>query len=406
MKINELLKHVNYCVICGCDDNEVNGVYRDSRKAKPGSLFICTTGTHFNTHNEEIIAKLVDMGIKSFVTESDVILPKGFDGTVIRTDSSRKAGAHIYCELYGNPSSQMTMIAVTGSKGKTTTTHMLAAILEKAGHKVGIIGTNGVTFSGVSYELTNTTPDYDETQHYLKEMADVGVDTCVCEVSSQGMKYHRMDGIIFDYAIWTNLQEGDHIGPNEHESFGDYMYWKAEVLNHAKLAIVNKTDKFFDDFIHLVKVPYVLFGSDHHSDYRAYDMRRIFDKKEYQPGIFFKVEGKVNDNFWINLPGAFNVWNALGAIGAADQMGVETADMKAALSDIHIKGRHDIVYKGKFLVCVDFAHNGASAWYHLKALKEYRPKRLVCVFSADGNRSPKRRYGMGKQPESLRIFLL
>ena len=404
MKISELLKKIPYEIIAGPEDRDISGVFRDNRKAEEGGLFICTSGTRFDTHDPEVISGLAEKGIKAFVTEKDIVLPEGCDATVIRVRNTREAGACIYCELYGNPAEEMTMIAVTGSKGKTTTTHMLASILEKGGHQVGTIGTNGAIFSGTVHDLANTTPDYDETQMYLRTMADEGVDTCVFEVSSQGMKYHRVDGIRFDYGIFMNLQEGDHIGPNEHETFEDYMYWKAEVLNHSRLGFIHRDDEFYDDFIKLVKVPYELFGSDERSLYRAFDIEKTFDEEEDQPGISFRTAGKIEDSFWLNLPGDFNVWNALAAIAVADHMGVQPEDMKKALADIHIKGRDDIVYKGKFSVCVDFAHNGASAWHHLSALREYRPKRLVCVFGADGNRSKGRRYGMGEAAGKLADF--
>ena len=404
MKICELLKKVSYQVICGSDQAEVTGISKDNRKAAAGDLFLCISGTRFDTHEESIIAALAEKGVKVFVTEKEISLPEGADCTVIRVKNTREAGAYLYSAWYQDPAEKMTMIAITGSKGKTTTTHMLGSILEKAGLKVGTIGTNGAIFNGEVHELANTTPDFDEAQKYLREMADSGVQACVFEVSSQGMKYHRVDGIEFDYGIFMNIQTGDHIGPNEHESFEDYIYWKAQVVNHSRLAFIHSDDEFHEDFMKLVTCPHEFFGSGEEADYRAFDIEKTFDEEEDQPGISFKTAGKVEDSFWLNLPGDFNVWNALAAIAVADHMQVPVSAMKEALSSMHIKGRDDIVYKGKFSVCVDFAHNGASAWHHLQALREYRPKRLVCVFGADGNRSVGRRHGMGEAAGKLADF--
>ena len=403
MRLSELLEHSEYSVMSGTTDVEITGISRDNRKAAAGDLFICTTGARFDTHECEVLEKLAEAGVRAFITEKETCCPAGT--TVIRVKNTRAAGAEVYAAWYGHPAEKLTVIGITGSKGKTTTTHMLADILTAGGHKVGTVGTNGAIIDGEIHELSNTTPESNEVQMYLKQMVDAGCDTAVLEVSSQGMKQHRVDSFVFDYGIFMNIQEGDHVGPNEHETFEDYIWCKAQLLQHSALAFVHQDDPFVDRLMEHVTVPVEWFGSTERADYRATDIEKTFDEEEDQPGISFKVSGKCAFDCWINLPGDFNVWNALAAICVADHMGIPAEAVNKALGNIHIKGRDDIVYKGpKFSVCVDFAHNGASTWHHLEALREFRPKRLVCVFGADGNRSKGRRYGMGEAAGKLADF--
>ena len=403
MKASELLSQTSYRVLSGSADTEVSGVCRDNRKAKPGDLFICTAGARFDTHDDAVVQELYEKGIRVFVAQKPLSCPG--DATVLLTENTRSAGAFIYAAWYGHPAERMTVVGITGSKGKTTTTHMLAQILKSAGHNVGTIGTNGAMFGTEMHELSNTTPESEEIQMYLRKMADAGCDTAVIEVSSQGMKQHRADGFVFDYAVWLNIQEGDHIGPNEHESFEDYLFCKAELLNHANVRLVFRDDPFLDAFMKYVKGPVEWFGSGADCDYIASDIEKTFDEASGQPGIRFRAGGRLDAEICSNFPGTFNTWNALAACAVADNMGVSTEEMNEGLSQVHIKGRDDMVYRGpRFSVCVDFAHNGASTWSHLSALREYRPKRLVCVFGADGNRSKGRRYGMGEAAGTLADF--
>lgn len=399
MKISELLKEIEYTVISGDAERELTGLSRDNRKAEPGDFFICTEGARFDTHDGAVLKALSEQGVVGFLTEK----PVDYEGpaTVIKVEDTRKAGAFLYAAYYGYPAREMTMIAVTGSKGKTTTTHMLATVLREGGRNVGTIGTNGVCFNGETREIANTTPDYDETERTLREMADAGVDTCVLEVSSQAMKKHRVDGILFDYGVFLNIQKGDHIGPNEHESFEDYLECKAAVLNHSKVGLIHLDDPYVEDYKKLLTVPYIGFGSSEDATYRAIGIEGDVDTEKREPGVRFQTEGALRDTFRINFPGDYNVWNALAAIAVADKLGIQPEAMKRALTNVHIKGRNDVVYRGAFRVCVDFAHNGESTWAHLKAMREYKPKRLIAIFGADGNRTKDRRYGMGEAAGTL-----
>ena len=402
MKLGTLLENVKYECVSGSLDQEIKSLSRDNRKAEPGCLFICTEGARFDTHDAKVLQALSELGAAAFVVEKDV----DYDGpaAVIRVADTRIAGAYIYAAWYGEPAKKLTMIGITGSKGKTTTAHMLAGILRAWGRKVGLIGTNGVEYGYVSRELANTTPDYDELQMLLHDMLEDGIDTCVLEVSSQAVKKHRVEGIRFDIGIWMNIQTGDHVGPNEHETFDDYFNCKAELLKQSRIAIVHADGPYAARLLETIGKPAILFGESEDADYRAKDIENVFDEATQTPGIAFTVEKRATkqaERFFVNLPGDFNTWNAVAAIAASDLMGSSLYAMKEALSAVHIKGRDDMVYRGRFQVCVDFAHNGESTWAHLRAMREYRPKRLICIFGPDGNRSIGRRLGMGEAAGTL-----
>lgn len=407
-----LLERIEYTVLSGDPDQDVLCISRDNRSAEEGALFIATKGARFDSHDSAVLQGLLEKGVRLFAIESKAAfteeiraLSEEKSACFLLVENSRHFASLVYAAWYGHPAERMLTVGVTGSKGKTTTAHMLTAILRASGRPTGLIGTNGVEYPGVRKELLNTTPDADVLQKELFDMAEAGCTAAVIEVSSQAMKMHRVDGFVFDIGVFMNIQTGDHIGPNEHESFEDYLYCKAQLLNHSRLALINGDDPYLSDLLPLVKVPYELFGGNENALYRAGNIRDEFDPVEEFPGIRFDLLGKLQGSVFVNMPGDFNTWNALAAIACADHFGIPEETSKEALRHIHIKGRTDIVFKGEhFSVCVDFAHNGESAWHHLEALRAFHPKRLVCIFGADGNRSKGRRYGMGEAAGKLADF--
>lgn len=401
MKIEKILERVSYTLLQGSLEGEVNGISHDNRQVQAGDAFICIRGARFDTHN--CAAEIAAKGAALIVVEHEVDTVEGT--AVILVEDTRKVLPLLACAWYGYPAEKMTTIGITGSKGKTTTTHMLADILQAAGHSVGTIGTNGAIFEKDIYELNNTTPDPIELQMYLSMMAERGCTHVVIEVSSQGMKQHRVDGFTFDYGVWTNISEGDHIGPNEHKDFAEYLFCKAQLIEHSRLGFINRDDSHTDALLKQIHVPCLFYSTEQQADYTASQVIKTYE--EGKPGISFHVSGKsgLNDTISVNLPGEFNVYNALAAVCVADAIGVKSSEMNQALMHMNIKGRFDMVYDSEqFKVCVDFAHNGYSTRNHLEALREYRPKRLVCIFGADGNRSKSRRYEMGEACGRLADF--
>ena len=404
MKLEELISGVGHVLLQGSTTEEISGLSRDNRKAEAGDLFICTAGARFDTHDEAVLRELCERGVRAFVVEKDVDLGD-YPATVVKVDSTRKAGAHLYAAWYGHPERSMTLIGVTGSKGKTTATHMIASVFRAAGRKVGLIGTNGLNTATEDVELTNTTPDYDELMRYFAKFREEGIDTAVLEVSSQAVLKSRVEALTFDYGVWLNLQEGDHVGPNEHESFEEYMQCKADLLAKSRVRFLNLDDDFVFGTRSRARKKVIArkeawealyFGTGDSAAYRLSDISDVYDEETKTPGIEFTVSGRLNGRFYSNFPGEYNAWNALAAIAVANEAGLPKEAIREGLKNVQIKGRNELVYRGEFTVCVDFAHNGESAFHHLTAVRAFRPKRVIAVFGADGNRSKGRRYGMGE----------
>lgn len=426
MKISELLQRIDYTVLQGDLSDEVTGICHDNRMLQKGDAFICISGARFDTHT---MAKELAKKAALLVVEKPVELEDGCKTAVVQVASTRDIVAALAAAFYGYPSEKVVCIGITGSKGKTTCTHMMADILRAAGYLTGTIGTNGAIMpAGCDhavwgsdkyscapcnetpgydcYELNNTTPDPMELQMYLAMMVKAGCTHVVLEVSSQGMKQKRVATVDFAYGVWTNIETGDHIGPNEHKDFEEYLYCKAMLLNQSRRAYVNCDDRHLDAFMKYVTLSdgsdgrtkqVFYYGEGEKADYRIGNLKKSQNGVLEAPGIEFTISGALDADIRVNLPGDFNMYNAAAAVAIAHDMGISTDIINKGLTHLRIRGRFDIVFNnGHFAVCVDFAHNGYSTRNHLEALREYHPKRIVCVFGADGNRSKYRRYEMGE----------
>ncbi len=399
MEVRQLLARMDYRCLQGETGltREVKSLCYDNRQIGEGDLFICIKGAKFDTHT--CIGEIAKKGAAAIVVERPLSQEEGqlVDSNipVILVKNTRIAEAEIAAAYFGHPADHLTTIGITGSKGKTTTTHMLADILRADGRKVGTIGTNGAIFGQKVLELTNTTPSAQEVQQYLAQMVEEGIDTAVIECSSQGLMQHRVDGFTFDCGVFMNISTGDHIGPNEHKDFDEYLACKGMLIAQSRQGFVNMDDPWTKTMLEPISTPIISFGKSKEADYYEFDVERTFENGI--PGLWFRVGGRLDARLHLNMPGAFNVDNALAAVSVAHYLGASTEAMAEALNNMSIKGRFDIVYKSdKLSVCVDFAHNGYSTRNHLEALREYFPKRLVCIFGADGNRSKHRRYEMGE----------
>lgn len=426
MKAIDLLKNVDFELLKGDLECEITGICHDNRKLMPGDAFVCIKGVHFDTHS--IAADIAKSGSPLLVIDHDIELDS-VDAAVVKVENTRSASAYMAQNFYGHPEEKLTIVAITGSKGKTTATHMLAAILREAGINTGTIGTNGAIFpmetSALSvpgaerftyreapetpgyfyFETHNTTPEPMELYMYMAMMVKAGCTHLVMEVSSQAAKQNRTDGLSYEYGIWTNLATGDHIGSTEHPTFDDYMECKAHVLNHSKVVLINTDDEYFDDFLPYIEKPAAdgsdgrsiyTYGTKDDCDYIGYDLTKHYDEASRQPFIDFGIKGKMDIQVSINMPGDFNMYNAIPCIAVADMMGVPHDKIKSALYNLKIRARYEMVFdNGKIRVCVDYAHNGYSTMHHLEGLREYNPKRLICVYSADGSRDTARRPEQG-----------
>lgn len=393
MVLAALLEKLEYELVSGSEDMQIENVVYDSRKVTEGSLFICIEGGTADGHT--FIPDVVKKGAKALIVTKDVsgLLPADADVTVIRVKDSRYALAFVSAAYFGHPAEKLKVIGITGTKGKTTTTYLVKSILEHAGHKVGLVGTIEAVIGQEHIPANNTTPESYVLQEYFAKMVEAGCDTVVMEVSSQGLMLHRTQGFVFDYGIFTNI-EPDHIGPLEHKDFADYMHCKGLLFKQCRVGIVNCDDAHYQDVIrdHACKIE--TFGFAENADYRAQDLKLISGAGFL--GIDFKARGKVNLDIELHAPGRFSVYNALCAIAICNHFGVTADEVKEALLQAHVKGRIELVkVSDDFTLMIDYAHNAMALESLLTTLREYRPKRLVCLFGCGGNRSKLRRYEMG-----------
>lgn len=394
MVLAALLEKPEYELVSGSEDMQIENVVYDSRKVTEGSLFICIEGGTADGHT--FIPDVVKKGAKALIVTKDVsgLLPADADVTVIRVKDSRYALAFVSAAYFGHPAEKLKVIGITGTKGKTTTTYLVKSILEHAGHKVGLVGTIEAVIGQEHIPANNTTPESYVLQEYFAKMVEAGCDTVVMEVSSQGLMLHRTQGFVFDYGIFTNI-EPDHIGPLEHKDFADYMHCKGLLFKQCRVGIVNCDDAHYQDVIrdHTCKIE--TFGFAENADYRAQDLKLISGAGFL--GIDFKARGKVNLDIELHAPGRFSVYNALCAIAICNHFGVTADEVKEALLQAHVKGRIELVkVSDDFTLMIDYAHNAMALESLLTTLREYKPKRLVCLFGCGGNRSKLRRYEMGE----------
>lgn len=391
-KCSDLLKGLKYECIKGSVDVEISEVVNDSRKVTKDCLFLCIEGVNFDAHT--IAADVVKAGAAVLVISKDVELPEATEVTLIKVADTRYAMAFIAAAYYGNPADSMKIIGVTGTKGKTTTTYLVKSILENAGHKVGLVGTIETIIGDKSIPSCNTTPESLVLQQYFKEMKDAGCDTVVMEVSSQGLMLHRTQGFIFDYGIFTNM-EPDHIGPNEHSSFEQYMACKGLLFKQCKVGIVNCDDKHWKNVLDGYTCELETYGFSEEADLRAGDLELVTGAGFL--GINFKVSGLLEMEANAHLPGKFSAYNALTAIAICRHFDVSKEDIQKALLNASAKGRIEMVkVADNFTLMIDYAHNAMALESLLTTLREYNPNRLVCLFGCGGNRSKLRRYEMGE----------
>ncbi|MBO4343528.1 MAG: UDP-N-acetylmuramoyl-L-alanyl-D-glutamate--2,6-diaminopimelate ligase [Clostridia bacterium] len=382
-------------------DSEIKGIAYDSRKVKDGYAFTAAKGAVTDGH--DYIDGAVKNGASAIFCDSkeayEIYSEKYKDVNFILTENSRKALALASAEFFGRPADKMTLIGITGTKGKTSTSFMVSHILEKAGIPCGIIGTTGIYYAGNYEYIDNSTPESYELHRLFAEMLKCGVKHCVMEVSSQALMLHRVYGMHFDTAVFTNISP-DHIGEGEHKSFGEYISYKGQLFTMCSKASINAdSDKidFIKDIIEKNSVPCVSFScKDESADYFGCDENFYIDT-DMKTEFTLKAKGQTK-KLNINVPGEFSVYNALCAASVCMEMGVDIDTVAKALSEVKVIGRTEPVHHEKcnIPVIIDYAHNALSLESLFLAVKRYNPSRIICVFGCGGNRSRLRRYDMGE----------
>ncbi|MBR3039512.1 MAG: UDP-N-acetylmuramoyl-L-alanyl-D-glutamate--2,6-diaminopimelate ligase [Lachnospiraceae bacterium] len=392
--LRALLENLSYTLIQGDLDLPITGVCMDSRKVEEGNLFICISG--YQTDGHTYIPMALEKGAKALVVEKDVEVPA--DIAVIRVEDARIALALLSAAWYGHPSKEMCVIGLTGTKGKTTTAHMIKKILEEAGNKVGMIGTNGAFIGGekVGVEIKNTTPESFDLQHILRIMKDEGCTHVVMEVSSQGLKLNRVLGIDFDYGAFLNLSP-DHISENEHKTFEEYKECKMMLFSMVKKSVIFLDNEHSADFLKVAPNPTTV-SLKGEADYSVSDIHNLWDGSMFGVEFLLHRPDQTSEAIRVAMPGYFNAENAAIACALTSLEGVDAATQDAALKNVSVKGRTQIIPEALPIACmvIDYAHNAFSSECVLQMLREYNPKRLIALFGCGGNRAVARRIGMGE----------
>ena len=392
MKLNRITEKLSSTIIGEIRDVDIITITYDSRKVVPGALFVCLRG--YNVDGHTYINDAIRAGAVAIVTEE---VPENIDLSdviFIIVKDTRKALASLSAIWFDFPANKLIKIALTGTKGKTTTAHMIKKILETNGFKVGMIGTMGAYIDDEFIEVKNTTPESFEIHSLFNEMLKKGCTHVVMEVSSQGLKQHRVDGIEFEYGAFLNISS-DHIGPDQHKDFEEYKACKTLLFKQVKTSVVNMDAEYWEEITRACKKIYTI-SCNREADYFCVDV-----ENKWEPGflgVSYMGAGNLHGTFSLNMPGKYNVENALIASAICSLLGVDEEKIRAALSMVTVKGRTqvipDVAHFTTFLI--DYAHNEISMENLLKTLKDYQPRNLVCVFGGGGNKPVQRRFDMGK----------
>lgn len=402
-------------VTCSKDPSAVDiaDVVYDSRKAAADTVFVCMTGAETDGHKYARMA--YDNGCRAFVLQRGcehlADLPAAGDGTpeedvplVAVAENTRVALALMSDNLFGHPSGDLKVIGVTGTKGKTSITYIVRAMLEYAGCKTGLIGTAGAQWGNKKAATVNTTPESYETQKLLREMADDGVEAVIMEVSSLGVKWHRVDGISFCCGVFTNISP-DHIGGHEHKTYEEYYGFKKQFFSLCHDAVGCADDPATEDMLDAVPGKKLLYGKAAESLFRAEHETPI--RYDEFLGIRFDllVGGTPHGTYDLSLPGDFSVENALAAFAICSTLGYTPEQVGGALRSIRVPGRSQIVYMSEdFGIIIDYAHNGMSLRSIVSTMRAYDPGRIITLFGSVGERAQGRREELGTVSGELADF--
>ena len=348
---------------------EISGVEKNSKEVKEGYLFVAIKG--FSVDGHQYVKSAIENGATAVMIEEgcdfkSLEIPDNI--TVIMAKDTREGLAIVSANFYDNPSTKFKLIGVTGTKGKTTTTFMIKEILQKAGKKVGLIGTIATYIGDKKIKDSDrTTPESLELQKMFKQMADEGVEAVVMEVSSQSLKLSRVDGCDFDIGVFTNISE-DHISEKEHECIEEYFATKIQLFKMCKLGYINSDDVYVSKIPKLIQgCEFKTFGIDNPSNLLAKDITVT------NTSVDFKVKlGEKNERVKVGIPGRFSVYNALAAISVCLNLGANSETIKEALLNIKVPGRSELVENDKDLtIMLDYAHTPESLENILTTVKAY-----------------------------------
>ena len=391
MILKSLLKCLDYEVIKGNEESKVQNIRYDNRKIEQGDAFVCVKG--FKVDGHSFIGDAIKKGAKTLIVQEDVSVQE--DITIIKVRDTRKALAIMSSNYFGNPKDKLKIIGITGTNGKTTSAFIIKSILEKAGFMTGLIGTIANYIGNKKVDAVRTTPESYELHELFKNMVDAGVEYCVMEVSSHSLELDRVYGIQFEEGIFTNLTR-DHL--DFHKTFENYYNAKFKLFERSNHSIINLDDPYGANIVKDIeerglKTKVSTFSIEKESDFKAFEI------KSHSNGSEFKVNLESVEEFSINIPGEYNIYNSLGCIICAYNLNIPMDKIKEGLSDVVIPGRCELVAKEKNLpysIIIDYAHTPDGLENILSTVKAFTKNRMISVFGCGGDRDKVKRPQMGK----------
>jgi len=396
MKLADLLKDLPV-LESRCDESaEISGVSYDSRTTQSGNLFVAVRGYESDGH--QYIGDAVQKGAVCVVCQEK---PRE-DVPYILTDNTRRALAIISSNWFGHPALNLRLIGVTGTNGKTTTTHLIKSLIEKcSGAKVGMIGTNCNMIGDRVIGTDHTTPESYELHQLFKEMTDEGCVYAVMEVSSHALFLDRVYGLRFEVGVFTNLTH-EHL--DFHKTMDDYAKAKALLFRQTDHAVINLDDGYAGFMIAGATCPIFTFSLENDSaDLVAKRIKVYPDKVEFCALTLEHLQ-----TIKLNIPALFSVYNAMAALSVCLQLGFELSDLAEAMKTCSgVKGRVEVVPTGRdFTVIIDYAHKPYALENIIKTFKEFAPGRVVTLFGCGGDRDKMKRPLMGEIAARLSDFVI
>ncbi|MCI8398290.1 MAG: UDP-N-acetylmuramoyl-L-alanyl-D-glutamate--2,6-diaminopimelate ligase [Oscillibacter sp.] len=396
MKLRKLLEGLDFPPQPETLELVVSGVCYDSRQVKPGDLFVAMPG--FAVDGHKFIPQAVAAGAAAVLCQTP---PDGLDIPFIQVQDSRRALAVVGANFCDHPADAMTMIGITGTNGKTTTTYLLKAVLERTGKKVGLIGTNQNMIGEEILPTERTTPESFELQKLFAQMRDAGCTHVVMEVSSHALSLDRVYGVPYAVGVFTNLTQ-DHL--DFHGTMESYCDAKSLLFRNCATGVVNASDPWTPRLMKNATCKVLTYGEDASADLRAEDIQLAADHVSFTA----VHEGK-RVPIRVNIPGHFMVYNTLDVLGAALALGVPLEESVAALAEVpHVKGRVEVVpTPGKdYTILIDYAHSPDSLKNVLTTVKGFAKGRTVALFGCGGDRDKGKRPKMGKIAMDLADFAI
>ncbi|HLO25719.1 MAG TPA: UDP-N-acetylmuramoyl-L-alanyl-D-glutamate--2,6-diaminopimelate ligase [Geobacteraceae bacterium] len=395
MHLGNLLQHISPLKVDGDPGMEIQGLYYDSRQVRPGGLFFALRGVAADGHRFIGVAR--EAGAVAVVAEDESFVPAGM-ARIIVTDA-REAMSRAAAAFYGEPTSGVPLVGITGTNGKTTTSYLVEAILEKAGLPAAVLGTVNYRFRDLALPAPNTTPESVDLQRTLRELVDAGAASIVMEVSSHALEQKRVDGCLFDVGVFTNLTR-DHL--DYHLTMDAYLASKtrlfAELLasnavKPRRRAVVNCDDPYGSAIAASAVCPVITYGVGERAEVTAADVEFSVDGIA---GVLATPAGRVS--FRSPMLGRFNLYNILAAAAAGIALDLPLDAIRQGVEEHwRVPGRLERVENGRGItVLVDYAHTGDALENVLRTLREIATGRVITVFGCGGDRDQGKRPIMGR----------